>query len=675
MIHLLPDSDCERVISDLLAYMTVEEKAGQLAIVQAPDPQDRAETEAFARAIREGRVTAVEGIGSKLQAEAFQQIAIEESRLGIPLLFPAETSTGVDTIFPAPLAAAASFDMDAITAAEQVIADEAHSRGINWALGPAAGYLRLGRGASHPSSAEQVHLAARIAAARVMGLQAAADTSREGVLACLDLSRILPPSSTGGRQEIADALRIAAHVSQQGYLGSISFGGADARHRNALQRALSFLQGPGAFEGMVLSEWQTLAAAARDSEHVEIGDYMPIDAIVAAVEKRQIPLSRLDDAAARVLRAKYALGLFSLPLGREAVRRRGSLPTPIQNRQAALDLAKKCCVLLRNEPAMLPLGVDSGDILVIGNSANDRSLPVAGRGGPGASVIDGLEQLGIPYKFAPGLALRRENGTVGRLVEADSMAIGMACEAAKRSRTVVVVLGECENGRLAEAEHQLLSSLRTVTERIVLVTLGTLPLDPVVSGGPLPAVLHAGQLGTMSGHAIAEILTGEAAPCGKLPVAIPASEHNRGLPFGHGLNYADFALTDLTLDLATDHIVASAQLRNTGEVSGVETVQLFVRRYRGRHLPSRMELRDFERVTLAPGERQTVRFELAREEVGEFREDGRLVAEGGTLDIRIGLSAGRTLGGEIELPEAVARAMGGFVKGLPSGAADSRRRA
>ena len=146
-----------------------------------------------------------------------------------------------------------------------------------------------------------------------------------------------------------------------------------------------------------------------------------------------------------------------------------------------------------------------------------------------------------------------------------------------------------------------------------------------------------------------------------------------GLKVGH--RSADFALTDLTLDLATDHIVASAQLRNTGEVSGVETVQLFVRRYRGRHLPSRMELRDFERVTLAPGERQTVRFELAREEVGEFREDGRLVAEGGTLDIRIGLSAGRTLGGEIELPEAVARAMGGFVKGLPSGAADSRRRA
>ncbi|MCA0909696.1 glycoside hydrolase family 3 C-terminal domain-containing protein [Qipengyuania gaetbuli] len=675
MIHLPPDSDCERVVSDLLAYMTVEEKAGQLAVVQAPDPQDRAETEAFARAIRDGRVTAVEGIGSKLQAEAFQQIAIEESRLGIPLLFPAETATGIDTIFPAPLAAAASFDMDAIAAAEGVVADEAHSRGVNWALGPEAGYLRPSSGTGHPSSAEQVHLAARIAAARVRGLQAAGDTAREGVLACLDLSRILAPASTGGRQEIADALRIAAHVSQQGYLGSISFGGADTRHRGALQRAFAFLQGPGAFEGIVLSEWQALAAAARDSEHVEIGDYMPIDAIAAAVEKREIPLSRLDDAAARVLRAKYALGLFSQPLGREAVRRRGSLPTPIQNRQAALDLAKKCCVLLRNEPAMLPLGVDSGDILVIGNAANDRSLPVAGRGGPGASVIDGLEQLGIPYKFAPGLALRRENGTVGRLVEADSMAIGMACEAAKRSRTVVVVLGECKNARLSEAEQQLLASLRSVTEHIVLVTLGTLPLDPVVSGNPLPAVLHAGQLGTMSGHAIAEILTGEAAPCGKLPVAIPASEHNRGLPFGHGLNYADFALTDLTLGLATDHIVASAQLRNTGEISGTETVQLFVRRYRGRHLPSRMDLRDFERVTLAPGERQTVRFELGKEEVGEFREDGRLVAEGGTLDIRIGLSAGRTLGGEIELPEAVARAMGGFVKGLPGSAADSRRRA
>ena len=675
MIHTLPDRDCERVVADLLAYMSVEEKAGQLALVRAPDPQDRAETERFARAIREGRVTAVAGVASKLQAEAFQQIAIEESRLGIPLLFPAETGTGFDTVFPTPFAAAASFDMEAIAAAEAVIADEAQARGINWALATEAGYLPLTAGTDGSSPAEQVQLTAEIAAARIRGLQAAGDPRHEGILAGLDLASALRPGHADRRKALADAQRIAQRVVDQGYVGAIAFGDVDAHHRSAVTRAFSFLLGAGDFEGMVLAEWEALAAAARGSDHVEIGATMPVDALVAAIEKRTIPLARLDDAAARVLRAKYALGLFSKPLGGEAVRQRGSLPTPIQNRETALDLARRCCILLRNEPALLPLGVDSGDVLVIGNAANDRRLPLAGQAGLAASVIDGLEQLGVPHKFAPGLALRSDNGGTGRLIEADSMAIGMACEAAKRSRTVVVVLGESDGTGLAEAQAQLLASLRTVTERIVLVTLGAWPLDPLVGGKPLACILHAGQLGTMSGHAIAEVLTGEAAPSGKLPVAIRTERDSAGLPFGHGLHFADFALTEFTLDLAADHVVATAQLRNHGEFSGVETAQLFVRRYRGRHLPSRLDLRGFERVSLAPGERQTVRFELAREELGEFREDGRLVTESGIYDVRIGVSAGRTLGGEIELPEAVARAMPGFIRGTGRDAADDRRRA
>ena len=658
MIHSMPDPDGERVVSDLLAYMTTEEKAGQLAIVSAPDPQDRAEVERFTHALRSGRVTAVEGTSSKIQAEAFQQIAIEESRLGIPLLFPMETGTGIETIFPSPLAAAASWDMDAISDAEAVIAQEAHALGCNWALAPDAGYLPSTMQADEATD-DQVDLVAAIAAARVRGLQGLGAPSREGILACLDLASIVGRAAAGGShaRDIAEAMRIAASVAEQGYLGSISVGGGNVQQRRAARKAFSFLQGAGAFEGIILSEWKALAAAARDSEPIESGDSMPVDALVAAIEKGKLPLARLDDAVSRVLRAKYALGLFTLPLGKEAVRSRGSLPTPIQNRETALTLAKHSIVLLRNEPAMLPLGFDSGDILVIGAAATDRSAPLAGRAGHAASLIDGLEQLGIPHKFAPGLALRHDATGIGRMIEADSMAIGMACEAAKRARTVIVTLGGREGNDLAEAERQLIASLRTVTERIVLVTLGAAPLDPVIGNEPLACVLHAGQLGTMSGHAIAEILTGEAAPSGKLPVAIGASAGNRGLPFGHGLHYADFALTDFTLDLASDRLIASVSIRNLADVAGVETVQLYLRRYRGNHLPSRLNLRGFQRISLAPGERRAVTFEIGREQIGQHREDGRYFTEGGLYDVRIGLSSKRVLGGEIEVPDAIARAM------------------
>ena len=658
MIHAFPDPDGERVVADLLAYMTIEEKAGQLAVVSAPDPQDRAEVERFTQALRSGRVTAVEGISSKIQAEAFQQIAIEESRLGIPLLFPMETGTGIETIFPTPLTAAASWDMEAIAAAEAVIAEEAQALGCNWALSPDAGYLPL---SSQPDTSrdDQVDLVAAIAAARVRGLQANGEAGREGVLACLDLASIVGRAASGVAEEknIAEAMRVAASVVRQGYLGSISVGGGNVQRRRAARKAFSFLQEAGAFDGIILSEWKSLAAAARDSEPIESGDSMPVDALVAAIEKGKLPLARLDDAVTRVLRAKYALGLFTLPLGKEAIRSRGSLPTPIQNRETALNLARRSIVLLRNEPALLPLGFDSGDLLVIGAAATDRSAPLAGRKGLAASLIDGLEQLGIPHKFAPGLALRHDAGNIGRMIEADSMAIGMACEAAKRARTVIVVLGGREGNALAEAERQLLASLRTVTDRIVLVTLGAAALDPIIGNEPLACVLHAGQLGTMSGHAIAEVLTGEASPSGKLPVAIKEGNGNRGLPFGHGLHYADFALTDFTLDLAADRLVASVQIRNLADVDGIETVQLYLRRYRGNHLPSRLNLRGFERVKLAPGERRTVTFEIGRDQIGQHREDGRYFTEGGRYDVRIGLSSKRVLGGEIELPDAIAKAM------------------
>ena len=663
MISSAADIECERVVTDLLAYMTLVEKAGQLVVRAAPRAEDRSESESFTRALRDGRIGAVSGIASREQAEALQQIAIEESRVGIPLLFPLETGSGLATILPSPLAAAASWDLDAIEHAERVVAQEAEERGANWALAPEIRFSGADDVTPANSSGEQLHLVSRIAAARVRGLQVAGGSTNPSMLACLDLSATLAVTT---RREAArsdrrstDAMAIAAAVIGDSKVGSIGFDGLAGENRQVLDRTIAFLKAPGGFDGILLSEWERLSAQARSNDTGGSHHAMPVEALVAAVEDGRIPLAQVDDAVARVLRAKYRIGLFSAPLSDDAVRRRGSLPTPVYNREVALNLARRSIILLRNEPELLPLGIDSGDVLVVGSAANDRRMPMGMADGIASSVIDGFEQLGIPHKFVPGLALR-EGGTVpGRMIEADRMAIGMACEAAKRAQTILVVLGETAEGGLGEAQLQLLASLRSITERIVLVTLGARHVDPQIGGQPLAGLLHAGQLGTMSGHAIAEVIAGEAVPSGKLPIAIPAHDGDRGLPFGHGLSYADFALTDFALELGRDRIFAFADLRNVGDFEGIETVQLYIRRYRDGHVARRMHLAAFQRVPLRPGQRETLTFEIGANEIGEYLEDGRFRVEDGRFDILLGLSSQRGLGGEIVLPAPIARAMAG----------------
>lgn len=663
MIPTGADTESERVVADLLAYMTLVEKAGQLVVRPAPHPDDRGEAESFARALRDGRVGAVSGIATREQAEALQQIAIEESRLGIPLLFPLETRTGIETIFPSPLAAAASWDLDAIEHAERVIAQEAEERGANWAFAPEVRFSGSGDDDLVASCGDQLHLVSQIAAARVRGLQATGDGRYPAMLACLDLSGALAPAQRSGTERFtrgqADALAVAATAIRDSRVGSIGFDSIASDNRQSLDKIVAFLKAPGGFDGILLSEWERLSALARSNDAGGSHDYMPVEALVAAVEDGRITHAQLDDAVARVLRAKYRIGLFSAPLSDEAVRRRGSLPTPVYNREVALNLARRSIILLRNEPELLPLGIDSNDILVVGSAANDRRMPLGGADGLASSVIDGFEQLGIPHKFAPGLALRESGSVPDRMIEADRMAIGMACEAAKRARTIVIVMGETADGGLGEAQTQLLASLRSITERLVLVTLGARHVDPQIGGGPLACLLHAGQLGTMSGHAIAEIISGEAVPSGKLPRAIPAHDDVPGLPVGHGLSYADFALTDFALELGRDRIFAFADLRNVGEFEGTETVQLYIRRYRDGHAARTMHLAGFQRLTLHPRQRETMTFEIGAQEIGEYAEDGRFRVEEGRFDILLGLSSQRGLGGEIVLPAAIARAMAG----------------
>ena len=646
------DPDCERFVSDMLAHMTLLEKAGQLAIRQAPDPDQPEAAESFTRALRAGRIGIVRGVADHAQAQALQQMAQEETRLGLPLLFTGRIGSGFDTQFPAPATMAASFDPEALAKAGRIIASEAADKGVNWGLGPE---VCLGEGCGKQNEAfhaDHDRLASILAAAFIDGLQGADDKDGAAILACLDLTQA---QAQGGEPLHEAALTLCSEVFARSGVGAIALHRLSEGTRTAIAPHLATVSRPGGYDGIVLPEWDALASEASFSMEGVSHSSMPVDSLVEAVTTNRISEQRFEDAVARVLRAKYRTGLFGQALSGKLATTRAKPPMPAHNREVALDLARRCAVLLRNMPATLPLGIDSGEILIVGPAASDRQISLGGGEGLAASVIDGLEQLGVPHRYVPGLALRNNGTPVDRLIDADRMAIGMACEAAKRAGTVVVVLPTGQSATLGEAQQQLLTSLSRSNGQTVLVTIGTTAIDPVIEGRNLPSVLHAGELGAMAGHAIAELLTAEASPSGKLVHGLPGTKDRPGLPFGHGETYADFAMTDLALDFHAGRIRVNGALRNVGDREGTETAQLYVRHLAEKGAAPRLV--DISRVSLRPGERQYLSFEITREDIGKRTSGSTFVVSSGEYEILLGTSMVRTISETAVIDEDFARLM------------------
>ena len=654
-------TECERVVADLLGMLSPAEKAGQLVMRPAPPVEDREATDRFLADLRSGRIGTVTGVGDAQEAESFQRIAQMETRLGIPLLIPAETGSGVETIFPSALAVAASWDADAVEAAGAVLAQELDARGANWALTPPLPPSGIGGVEGPQADALHTHLGAQLVAAHIRGLQGRTSLRSPGVLANLAFGAVGSDESVSAEIKAIAALELAHAAIGEGAVGSLACDGITRTVQPAFEAAFGPLKRAGGFDGVFLCEWKALAAELSGHELAQADEReIDPDTLVEALEAGRIDRNRLDDMVARVLRAKYRLGLLSSAIVGSARPQRHAMPTPIHNREVALDLARRSPVLLRNEPALLPLGIDSGDVLVVGPAAADRSAPLDRRNGIAASLLDGLEQLGVPHRYVPGLALRDANQQVDALIGADSMAIGMACEAAKRAGTIVLAIGGNTQGVIGDAENALLGGLASVTERLIFVGMGAAPLDPRLSGRPLCTVLHAGQLGTMSGHAIAELLTGEASPCGKLPLALTRTDGAPGLPFGHGLTYGDLALTDLRIEVGRQRIYASALLRNAGDVAGLETVQLYVGRPRPEgENPAPLRLADFQRVRLHAGGCEHLTFELGRREIGRYAANGSFQLDAGDLTIAMGLSTARLMTETVEISDELARSLAG----------------
>jgi len=412
------------------------------------------------------------------------------------------------------------------------------------------------------------------------------------------------------------------------------------------------------------------------------------------VESGKLPVSVLDQAVREILAVKIRLGLFEHPYG-DLAENDKVLNDPA-HRTATRTAAKRSMVLLRNDNKALPLNKTLASLAVIGPIA-DSAEEIKGswtvEAGPAVSVLEGLRNKlpGASIEFVRGGDMQRlfpmpwdaaEGKKPTPLMPEAEMGkeIEKAVAAAKRAETVVLVLGE-RAGMSGEAasrvslslpgnQQRLLEAVVATGKPVVLVLLNGRPLDIAWAAGHVPAILEAWYPGTEGGNAIADVLFGDVNPGGKLPVTWPRTtgqvpayyNHNRThapeddpgftsryadfvtaplYPFGYGLSYTTFGFSNLQLDrklmLVAGTLHVSVDVENQGAVAGDEVVQLYIHQRAGSASRPVRELKGFERVALAGGEKKTIRFSLGPEELKFWSPQAKAwVVEPEEFDVWVG---------------------------------------
>ncbi len=714
----------EARIDKLIGKMTLQEKAGQLTLVAAvydDEPSDRerkpGEPTAMERQlneIRDGKISAVfNGIGADW-ARKLQRAAVKESRLGIPLLISVDAIHGFRTIFPVPLAEAASWDVELAERVARATAVEATAAGVAWNLAPnvdIARDARWGRGVE--GAGEDVLLAQRMAAARVRGIQKGEGGKH---LAEPDALLATPKHFVGyGAAEGGldyNPADISERTLREVYLppfkaaidagalalmaGFHEIGGVPMMANHHLLTEV--LRDEWGYEGIVVSDYAAdhelveHGVARDDREAVKIAFMAGVDVSMTSrlyqqylpdlVEAGEVPVERLDQAVRRMLRVKMKLGLFEAPYGRiDAAREKQLSHTPAA-RALALQAAQRSIVLLKNDHDLLPLARDAR-VALIG--------PLAGGpdhlNGPWTVFDDKRDAVSVEAGLRKALGANARI-SVSKGSNIDSPLPGgleAAVSAAQNADVVVLAIGESE-AMTGEAQsrtevvippaQQALAEAIAATGRPTVVLLRTgraLALEGAVRDAD--AILVTWFLAAETGNAIADVLYGDVNPSGRLPVSFPQrpgqvpvyyARKNTGrpapagpfqeytaryrdigvgplYPFGHGLGYSRVEYDEPTLNTTwlewNGTLKVSARVRNTGSRSVTETVQFYLRdRVASVTRPLR-ELKDFRRITLAPGESRELSFTLRHDDLAFLGDDLKPVVEPGDFDVWIAPSA------------------------------------
>lgn len=697
--------DVERRVDQLLRKMTLEEKLGQLQQLDGLAEGDfRPEHPDL---IRKGRLGATLNVRGARRVNQLQRIAVEESRLKIPVLFGFDVIHGYRTIFPVPLAEASSWDPAAVERAAAIAAAEAAAAGVKWTFAPMVDIARDPRwGRIVEGSGEDPFLGAAMARARVRGFQGIDYGAPDKVLACAKHWVAYGAAEAGRDYNTTDVSeRTLRSVYFPPFRAAIDAGAGSVMSAfNALNGVpasanpftlTQVLRDEWRFDGLVVSDYESvkeliphgLAADGAQAARAALSAGVDMEMVSRLfnlnlpqlLKDGDISMATIDRAVRRVLRIKIRLGLFERPLAEEAQEDR--VLRSSAHIEEARTMAARSMVLLKNDGDVLPLKQDIRSIALIGPLADDQKALLGSWSGDGRFSDAVTLQAALAGRRSQGMRLQVARGCE---IEGESTeGFGAAVRIARESDVAVVAVGESADmtGEAASRSSlelpgrqlDLVKAIQATGTKTVVVLMNGRPLTIGWIAERVPAVLEAWFGGIQAGNAIADILFGEVNPGGKLPVTFPRSVGqiplyynalNTGrppdpnnkytskfldipvtplFPFGHGLSYTQFKLSNLFISSSVIHadgrLKVGVEVENVGPRAGDEVIQLYVRDPVASVARPIRELRGFERVSLRPGEKRTVSFTLGPEQLGLYNRDMRWVVEPGTFDVIVGTSS------------------------------------
>lgn len=720
-------------VKDLLSRMTLEEKIGQMnqesvSIVGGFDvpfseliemlTDGRITQEEFEKImstaeqdyheddIRAGRVGSLM-VQEPEKANELQKIAVEESRLGIPLMFGLDVIHGFRTVYPIAIAEAGTFDPELFEKTARMAAKESRTQGVNWHFAPmldVARDARWGRVSEGPG--EDPYLVSQFARAKIRGLQGDMSSPENYVAACLKhyvaygacesgrdyntvsmansmlYNNYLPPFKAAVEEGAATVMAsfndlngVPCTVNQftlrQILKDGYQFPGFVVSDANAIRECVN--------HGIAEDDAEAGVRAAVAGMDVDMGTQIYKNTLQQAVEDGKVPMSVIDDAVERILSVKMWLGLFDHPyVPEEAIHRYDTLPA--EHTDLAREAAEKSIVLLKNEGNILPLS-KTRKISLVGQLADSREEVIGAwamswKEKDCVSIREGLENAGAEYQYFPCCGPETD-------INEDE-----AARACAYGDVIVAVVGELDSMSgeassraditLPGKQRELLEKLLASGKPVVAVLMNGRPLALQWEAEHVPAILEGWHLGVQMGNAVANVLLGKKVPEGKLASSFPAvtgmcpiyyNHPNTGrpggrskftsryldagfeplYPFGYGLSYTTFAYDNMEVAETADALNITVDVSNTGDRAGVETVQLYMQDVTAGIVRPVKELKGFVKAALEPGEKKSVSLKLDKKDMGFYTDSGEYVLEDGKFRIYVGGNSRDCLAREVQL--------------------------
>ena len=695
-----PTQPVEKRITDLMAQMSLEEKIGQLHQTTRDTDAEKIYKDQIQRGDMGSFLAGGEIIESPIHRNALQHIAVDGTRLGIPLIFGHDSIHGFRTIFPIPLAQACAWEPELFERTQRISARETAAGGNDWTFAP---MVDLGRdprwGRIAEGFGEDPWLGCLYAAANVRGFQGTNVAAPDRVVACMKHFAGYG-AAEGGRDY--NTTEISEYTLRNFYLPQFnagldagawtfmtSFNSLSGFPASGNRHLLTdILRNEWKFQGFVVSDYQAIeqlvdhgvAADADEAALLAINAGVDMEMVSSnyetlpqQIQDGKVSQAAIDESVRRILRVKFAKGLFDRPYTDETLYKDAYLkPDAVA---LAREAAAKVCVLLKNEKNTLPISKSVKKIALIGPLADAPGEMLgcwASRGRPKDAVSLAA---GIRAKLAPDAKLILSPGCN---ITNNTAQISRAVADAKAADVVILALGEPRDWSgesksrtrldVTGRQLELFQAVAATGKPVIVVLFNGRPLTIPEISTNATAILEAWHPGVQAGNGVADVLFGDASPAGRLTTSFPYdvgqvpihyNHLNTGrpgigeykgnyvdapitplYPFGFGLTYTKFEYGKIQLSASSlkagETLTARVPLKNTGSRPGTEVVQLYIRDVAASAGPRPVrELKGFQKIELNPGESRDVTFEISNKELGYYDSAGHWLVEPGKFEVWI----------------------------------------